>query len=216
MRTCAADDGLTLDAVEASLARLGDDATAVGANLARLPGAVGYLEVPRTGFEAALDLVGLGLARREVPDLWRDRRRLPDRGRARRVPAGVRQPRGVPFKLTAGLHRAVRSTAPEGFEAHGVLNVLVTTCAGNLEGAKEAFAYLEPGLKRIDAQMTAQIDHRFNQTDALLDTYRDAHALGGYRSWTPVLRARAANRLSQSVQALQDSLSKLAEKVVTA
>jgi iron uptake system component EfeO len=88
--------------------------------------------------------------------------------------------------------------------------------AGNLEGAKEAFAYLEPGLKKIDPAMTAQIDHRFNQTDALLDTYRDPHALGGYERWTPALRAKAANKLSQSVQALQDSLSKLAEKVVTA
>jgi iron uptake system component EfeO len=88
--------------------------------------------------------------------------------------------------------------------------------AGNLEGAKEAFAYLEPGLKKIDPAMTRQIAHRFNQTDALLDTYRDAHALGGYEEWTPALRAKAANKLSQSVQALQDSLSKLAEKVVTA
>jgi iron uptake system component EfeO len=88
--------------------------------------------------------------------------------------------------------------------------------AGNLEGAKEAFAYLQPGLKKIDPQMTAQIAHRFNQTDALLDTYRDPHALGGYERWTPALRAKAANKLSQSVQALQDSLSKLAEKVVTA
>lgn len=88
--------------------------------------------------------------------------------------------------------------------------------AGNLEGAKEAFAYLEPGLRRIDAAMTHQIQKRFNQTDALLDTYRDPKALGGYQRWTPALRARAANRLSQSVQALQDSLSRLAEKVVTA
>jgi iron uptake system component EfeO len=88
--------------------------------------------------------------------------------------------------------------------------------AGNLEGAKEAFAYLQPGLKKIDAGMTSQIAHRFDQTDSLLDTYRDSHALGGYQSWTPALRAKAANKLSQSVQALQDSLSKLAEKVVTA
>jgi iron uptake system component EfeO len=64
--------------------------------------------------------------------------------------------------------------------------------------------------------MTRQISHRFNQTDAMLDTYRDPHALGGYDRWTPALRAKAANKLSQSVQALQDSLSKLAEKVVTA
>ena len=88
--------------------------------------------------------------------------------------------------------------------------------AGNLEGAKEAFAYLEPGLTTIDPAMTRVIAHRFDQTDALLDTYRDAHDLGGYQRWTPALRAQAANRLSQSVQALQDSLSKLAEKVVTA
>jgi iron uptake system component EfeO len=88
--------------------------------------------------------------------------------------------------------------------------------AGNLEGAKEAFAYLEPGLAKIDPAMTKQIAHRFDQTDALLDTYRDPKALGGYDRWTPALRGRAANRLSQSVQALQDSLSRLAEKVVTA
>lgn len=88
--------------------------------------------------------------------------------------------------------------------------------AANLEGAKEAFAYLEPGLKKIDAAMTRQIAHRFDQTDALLDTYRDSNALGGYERWTPALRAKDANTLSQSVQALQDSLSKLAEKVVTA
>jgi iron uptake system component EfeO len=88
--------------------------------------------------------------------------------------------------------------------------------AGNLEGAKEAFAYLEPGLKKVDVGMTRQISRRFDQTDALLDTYRDPRALGGYERWTPALRNRAANKLSQSVQALQDSLSKLAEKVATA
>jgi hypothetical protein len=45
--------------------------------------------------------------------------------------------RDVPFKCTAGLHRAVRHRAePEGFERHGIANVLVATAA-SLAGASE-------------------------------------------------------------------------------
>ena len=61
---------------------------------------------------------------------------LARRGRARRLPRGS-PPAGVPFKLTGGLHHAVRGTyevagMPE--ENHGVLNVLVATSAA-LAGA---------------------------------------------------------------------------------
>lgn len=35
--------------------------------------------------------------------------------------------RECPFKLTAGLHRAIRHTTPEGFEQHGFLNVMLAT-----------------------------------------------------------------------------------------
>ena len=35
--------------------------------------------------------------------------------------------RETPFKCTAGLHRAVRHTSPEGFEQHGFLNLVLAT-----------------------------------------------------------------------------------------
>jgi iron uptake system component EfeO len=88
--------------------------------------------------------------------------------------------------------------------------------AANLEGAKEAFAYLEPGLHKIDPAMTNQISHRFDQTEKLVDSYRDPNGLGGFILYTAAVRKADANKLSQSVQALQDALSRLAEKVVTA
>lgn len=44
---------------------------------------------------------------------------------------------GVPFKLTAGLHHAVRHTGPgAGFEHHGFLNVMAAVAAAH-EGAGE-------------------------------------------------------------------------------
>lgn len=140
LRACAADDGLTLDGVEASLARLGDDATAVGANLARLPGAVGYLEVPRTGFEEALDLVGSSgwhAAKYRTGGVTVDAFPTEAELAAFLLACASRE---LPFKLTAGLHRAVRSTAPEGFEAHGVLNVLVATRVAQTGGSADAVA----------------------------------------------------------------------------
>lgn len=37
------------------------------------------------------------------------------------------QAHAIPFKCTAGLHRAIRHTSEEGFEHHGFLNILMAT-----------------------------------------------------------------------------------------
>lgn len=88
--------------------------------------------------------------------------------------------------------------------------------AGNVEGAEQAFAFLEPGLKKIDPALTEQVQTQFDKVNAMLDTYRDPSALGGYKLYTAELKAADAATLSRTVQALQEPLSKIAEKVATA
>jgi iron uptake system component EfeO len=88
--------------------------------------------------------------------------------------------------------------------------------AANVEGAEEAFAYMRPGLVKLDPSITKQIAKQFALTDALLDTYRSDSALGGYISYDAATKTADANTISQQVQALQDPLSQLAAKVATA
>jgi hypothetical protein len=138
LRAVAPDERVTLVAVEAAYAKLGDDAAAFGGNLARLPGATGFLEVPRAGFDAALDLVpasGWHAAKYRTggtsPEAFPTEPELADF-------LVAATDRGVPFKLTAGLHHAVRHTGDgTGFEHHGVLNVLVATRVARTGGSRD-------------------------------------------------------------------------------
>jgi hypothetical protein len=128
LRVCGADPRLSLVGIEAAHSRLGDDATTIGENLRRLPATIGFLEVSRTDFDDSLDLVGKGG--------WRAAKYRTGGASADAFP-GARDlaaflvacaGRELPFKLTAGLHHAVRHTdGVTGFENHGVLNVLVAT-----------------------------------------------------------------------------------------
>jgi hypothetical protein len=141
LRACGADETLQLVAVEASAARLGADAKTVGRNLTRLPGITGALEVPRTGFDDALSLVG--------DEGWTVAKYRTGGTTADAFPSEVELAaflvaavaRNVPLKLTAGLHHAVRATeAVSGFEQHGVLNVLVATRVAQGGGAVDEVA----------------------------------------------------------------------------
>jgi hypothetical protein len=126
-RSAASDPRITLVAVEAAHARLGEDAEDVARDLKRVGGVTGFLEVPRTGFEAALDLVagsGWHAAKYRTGGTTADAFPSEQELAAFMVACAERR---LTFKLTAGLHHAVRRTTDEGFEAHGVLNVLVGT-----------------------------------------------------------------------------------------
>jgi iron uptake system component EfeO len=88
--------------------------------------------------------------------------------------------------------------------------------AANVEGADQAFAYLQPGLTRIDPTLTRQIVSQFATVNTLLDKYKDPTALGGYVSYTDTLRASAGPTLSAAVEALHEKLATIAAKVATA
>ena len=88
--------------------------------------------------------------------------------------------------------------------------------SGNVEGAQQAYASLRPGLEKIDATLVHQIDQQFQSVLATLDGYRDPAALGGYKTYTPALKASDATKLTAVIEPLHQSLSTVAQKVVTA
>jgi iron uptake system component EfeO len=88
--------------------------------------------------------------------------------------------------------------------------------AANIEGANQAFEFLAPGMKQIDAEFTQRIRDRFAAVQSMLETYRDPDALGGYARYTAELRKSDARKLSRAIQTLQEPLAQIAEKVATA
>jgi iron uptake system component EfeO len=88
--------------------------------------------------------------------------------------------------------------------------------SGNVEGAQQAYASLRPGLEKIDGSLVNQIDQQLHVVLSVLDGYRDPSALGGYRTYTPELKASDATKLTAVIQPLHQSLSTVAQKVVSA
>ncbi|BDZ51938.1 lipoprotein [Frondihabitans sucicola] len=115
----------------------------------------------------------------------------------------------------AGLLEEVQSEKVTG-EEEAFSHIDLVDLAANVEGAEEAFAYMRPGLTKLDPAITKRIVTQFAATDALLDKYRDASGLGGYITYDAAAKAADANTISQQIQALQDPLAQLAEKVATA
>jgi len=115
----------------------------------------------------------------------------------------------------ADLIEEVQNTKITG-EEEAFSHIDLVDFAGNVEGAQQAYAALRPGLQKIDANLVSQIDQQFEAVLTTLDTYRDAAALGGYKDYTAALQASDAPKLTAVIQPLHDSLSTVAQKVVSA
>lgn len=115
----------------------------------------------------------------------------------------------------ADLLEEVQSTKITG-EEEDFSHIDLVDFAGNVEGAQQAFAFLEPGMEKIDPTLAQQVTTQFAAVNTLLNTYRDPTAPGGYESYSAALKASDGPKLSKAVQALQEPLSTIAEKVATA
>jgi iron uptake system component EfeO len=115
----------------------------------------------------------------------------------------------------ADLIEEVQNTKITG-EEEAFSHIDLADFAGNVEGAQQAYASLRPGLEKIDPGLVTQLDQQFQSVLTTLDGYRDPSALGGYQPYTPQLRATDAAKLTAVIQPLHDSLSTVAQKVVSA
>lgn len=86
--------------------------------------------------------------------------------------------------------------------------------AANVEGAQQAYASLRPGLEKIDGDLVSKLDQQFQSVQTTLDGYRDPNALGGFKPYTPELKASDGEKLNAAIQPLHDSLAAIAQKVV--
>ncbi|GGO12502.1 hypothetical protein GCM10011576_21910 [Micromonospora parathelypteridis] len=148
-----APDGVTARQIEVAVAKRGEDPLPGIAELLRLTGTVPgveavYAELPLTfGLMGALD--ALAAARADgVPIAAKFRtgglaaELFPTPAELAAVICACRD-RGLPFKLTAGLHQAVRHLDAEtGFTHHGYANVLAATLAAADGDSVEAVAEL--------------------------------------------------------------------------
>ena len=139
--------GLVVRQVEVAVAKRGEDPQPGLATLRELaaadPGLDVYAEIPLTwGLLAALDTVaGHRAAGARIAPKFRTgglaAELFPTPVELAAVISACRD-RELPFKLTAGLHHALRHTDPEtGFTHHGFLNVLVAALSA-VDGAEVA------------------------------------------------------------------------------
>jgi hypothetical protein len=195
-------DRVRVAQVEVAVAKRGEDPQpglrALLAQLDTRPGIQAYAETPLTwGLLAALDTIAEARAGGVlVAPKFRTgglaAELFPTPVELAAVICACRD-RGLPFKLTAGLHHAVRHTDPEtGFTHHGFLNVLVATTKA-AEGADvtdvaETLAAIDPvplieaGRSRRDQDRQLWIGFgSCSVLDPLTDLIRLGLVNGGYQ-----------------------------------
>jgi iron uptake system component EfeO len=82
----------------------------------------------------------------------------------------------------------------------------------NVDGSRAAFEAVEPILSEQDADLANEITTRFDDVNKALDPYRDGDGFVSYSQLTD----NDTRKLSQSIDALAEPLSQVAEQIVVA
>jgi iron uptake system component EfeO len=136
-------------------------------------------------------------------------------GKLNNVVAGLQYKPADLANGASDLIEEVQNTKITG-EEEAFSHIDLVDFSGNVEGAQQAYASLRSGLAKIDANLVTQIDQQFRAVLSVLDGYRDPSALGGYRTYPPALQTSDAPKLTAVIQPLHQSLSTVAQKVVSA
>lgn len=184
------DQRLDVEAVEIAVSGGADLSSAVEAVLPQLPPLLCFVELPRVpDWSRALDAVAAAGRGAKLRTGGETAAMFPSEEEVTRFITACAE-RDVPFKCTAGLHRAVRHRDPAtGHEHHGFLNVALATHAAVLgEGAGPVCALLaEQDSARLVESFARVTDHDARRTRSLfvgfgscsiLEPVRDLTALG--------------------------------------
>jgi iron uptake system component EfeO len=95
-------------------------------------------------------------------------------------------------------------------ERYSRLDVL--DIAYNVEGSRQAYAQLQPVVKKVDPALAAKIDGRFSALEALVQRYRKPGARFGFVLYDQI-DPTERRELAAAIKAVQEPLSQVASKV---
>jgi iron uptake system component EfeO len=119
-----------------------------------------------------------------------------------------------PFELANGAQELLDEVSASKItgEEERYSHVDLLDFQGNVEGAEQAYADLQPGLAKIDATLAGTVSSQFAALNALVDQYRSTTDPSGFKLYTE-LTAADKSKLAAAVKAVQEPLSKVASKV---
>ena len=85
----------------------------------------------------------------------------------------------------------------------------------NVEGSLQAYAALKPALNTIDPALVEDVSTKFDSLTALLDSYRDPAAIGGFTLYADLTDAQI-KELADALAVVKEPLATASSKIATA
>ena len=85
----------------------------------------------------------------------------------------------------------------------------------NVEGSLQAYAALKPALNTIDPALVEDVSTKFDSLTALLDSYRDPAAIGGFVLYVDLTDAQI-KELADALAVVKEPLATTSSKIATA